>query len=45
MLTVGLMPTGIINNKDSEFRNIAVTLPPALMVGIDTAQQSRATLA
>jgi hypothetical protein len=38
MLTVALVPTGIINNKDLEFRNIAVTLRPALMVGIDTAQ-------
>jgi hypothetical protein len=27
-----------ITNKDLEFRNIAVTLRPALMVGIDTAQ-------
>jgi hypothetical protein len=38
MLTVALVPTGIINNKDLEFRNIVVTLRPALMVGIDTAQ-------
>jgi hypothetical protein len=38
MLTATPLPTGIINNKDLEFQNIAVTLGPTPMVGIDTAQ-------
>ena len=44
MLTFAPMPTGI-NNKDLEIGNIAVTLRPAPMANIDTAQLSRGTLA
>ncbi len=38
MLTFAPMPTGINNNKDLEIGKIEVTLRPAPMPSIDTAQ-------